>query len=173
MKEQILQAITEALKSINQARFFRTERGYHGRFYCGLQNALDARGILNDKVILEMEYQKSARHGTLQRPDIVLHTPAESHGLPVGVGNFVVFALKHRASPNDAQTDFNNLDIMFERLNYLLGVFINVDSPSHHLQMYEGEYRSRLHSFGVQSKDGVIRVVHAFYSNDAVVENVI
>src|SRR5882672_8811236 len=98
MKEQILRATIEALKSINQARFFQTERCYHGRFYCGIQSALDARDILDDEVVIEMEYQKSVRHGTNQRPDIVLHTPAELHVSPVDVGNLAVFALKHQAS---------------------------------------------------------------------------
>lgn len=173
MKEQILQATIDALKSIDQARFFQTERGYHGRFYCGLQSALDARGILGDEVIIEMEYQKSARHVTHQRPDIVLHTPAELQGSPVDVGNLAVFALKHQASASAAKTDFGKLDTMFELLHYPLGVFININSNSHHLRVYEGGYRDRLHSFGVRLDDGKVTVTHASWMNDNVVENIV
>ena len=173
MEGQILQAKIETLKSINQARFFQTERGYHGRFYCVLQNALDARGILNDEIVLEMEYQKSARHRTNQRPDIVLHIPAELHGSPVDANNFAVFALKYKSSSNAARTDFEKLDIMFEQLKYPFGVFINVNSNSHHLQAYEGNYKNRLHSFGVRLDNGVVTVVHAHYLNDVVVENIV
>jgi hypothetical protein len=59
MNEQILAATIEALRAIREPRFFRTERGYHGRFYCALQTVLDSRGLLRNGTILEMEYQKS------------------------------------------------------------------------------------------------------------------
>ncbi|MEO8435312.1 MAG: hypothetical protein ABI596_10490, partial [Pyrinomonadaceae bacterium] len=152
--------------------FFQTERGYHGRLYCGLQNALDKFGILNDQVIIEMKYQKSDRHGTHQRPDIVLHTPAELHDSPVDVGNLAVFALKHQATQSGAQTDFRKLDTMFEQLHYPLGIFINVNSSSHYLNVYDGPYRDRLHSFGVQLDDCEVTVTHASWVNDNVVENI-
>lgn len=120
-----------------------------------------------------MEYQKSERHHTHQRPDIVLHTPAELHGWPVNVGNLAVFALKYQATQSEAQTDFGKLDTMFEQMLYPLGIFINVNSSAHHLHVYHGRYSDRLHSFGVQLDDGEVTVTHASWLNDNVVENIV
>jgi hypothetical protein len=44
-----------------------------------------------------MEYQKSARQGLAQRPDIVFHIPAEVSGAAVTENNYEVWALKPAA----------------------------------------------------------------------------
>ena len=62
MREDVaIEATLESLKGISQSRFYRTERGYQGAFYCALREALESRG-LNDDLILEIEYQKSRVH---------------------------------------------------------------------------------------------------------------
>jgi hypothetical protein len=86
MIDAIMSATDEALSAVSEPRFLRTERGFHGRFYCALQQTLEKAGLLDSGRILEMEYRKSTRHGTSQRPDIVLHKPAEESGaMPSGV----------------------------------------------------------------------------------------
>lgn len=161
MSEDILAATVEALSTAAESRFFRTERGYHGRFYCTLQAALDRRGLLIDGVILEMEYQKSARHDMEQRPDIILHIPAEGSGAGVRDNNFAVFALKLRASRAEALADFGKLDEMCERLDYPLAIFINVASERHYREEYTGPFPDRLHAFGVVLVNGAPKVVRA------------
>src|SRR3990167_10062393 len=139
----LLEAIVEALHGVTTPRFFRSERGYQGRFYCALQEALDRRGVLKDGLILEMEDQKAARHEMTQRPDIILHVPAEESGAHVYENNVAVLALKRRASPDHALEDFRKLDEMCERLHYPFAVFVNVDSGEHHLHLYEGPFGDR------------------------------
>jgi hypothetical protein len=154
MIEQIIEATIEALRSVSEPRFFRTERGYHGRFYCALQASLDRRGVLQDGIILEMEYQKSTRHEMTQRPDIILHIPAEESGFSVRHNNFAVFALKLRASADDAVADFYKLDEMCDLLDYPLAVFINIDSEQHCREHYVGHYPDRLRTFAVRLDRG-------------------
>lgn len=97
VRDILIRATEDAIRSVDAARFFQTERGFHGRFYCTLQHQLERAGLIANNAILEMEYQKSQRHGTSQRPDIVFHIPAEySHAL-VTENNFAVWALKRRA----------------------------------------------------------------------------
>ena len=157
--EEVLAATVEALRNVDDPRFFRTERGYHGRFYCTLQAALDRKRQLINGVILEMEYQKSNRHGIAQRPDIILHIPAEESGASVRGNNFAVFALKRRASPADAIADFGKLDEMCERLDYPLAIFINVDSERHYREEYTGPFPDRLHTFGVVLANAAPKIV--------------
>jgi len=159
VKEQILAATVEALSTLAEPRFFRTERGYHGRFYCTLQAALDRRKLLIDSVILEMEYQKSARHNMVQRPDIILHIPVEESGAGVRDNNFAVFALKRCASQRKALADFGKLDEMCARLDYSLAIFINVASERHYREEYTGPFPDRLHAFGVRLANGAPKVV--------------
>lgn len=52
---------------------------------------------MTNGAILEMEYQKSSRHGLGQRPDIVFHIPAEHSRESVQANNFAVWALPHRS----------------------------------------------------------------------------
>ena len=171
MEKVLLEAIVEALRGVTAPRFFRSERGYHGRLYCTLQEALDRRGILKDGLILEMEYQKGARHRMTQRPDIILHVPAEESMAAVHENNVAVLALKRRASRDDALEDFAKLDEMCGILGYLLAVFVNVDSRDHHLQHYAGPFGDRLHGFAVRPDDGALRVRHAWRDHDTLRES--
>lgn len=173
MKEKIINATIEALQSIQQPRFFQTERGYHGKFYCELHEALDASGILSEDILLEMEYQKSERHGIYQRPDIVLHIPAELDGTSVQENNFAVFALKRLASQTEAEEDFGKLDQMFNQLHYPLGFFIDVDSTQHRLNNYTGTFPNRLHAFAVKLVNGEVSIIHASWVGNEIQEELI
>jgi hypothetical protein len=156
MQEEIVAATDAALRAVDSARFFQTERGFHGRFYCSLQGELEALGLLCGGAILEMEYQKSTRHRMTQRPDIVFHIPAEFSGAAVTENNFVVWALKRRATISSAQEDFDHLDEMFNHLGYPLGIFVNVDSANTMLEHYRGPHRERLKGVAVScTTDGV------------------
>src|SRR5438046_22571 len=109
MRELLISATEAAIRSVDAVRFFQTARGFHGRFYCALQGQLDRLGLMSGGAILEMEYQKSARHGLGQRPDIIFHIPAEHSQAAVQANNFAVWALKRRASSADAHDDFVKL----------------------------------------------------------------
>jgi hypothetical protein len=114
--------------------------------------------------ILEMEYQKSARHGTDQRPDIVFHIPAEISRAPVADNNFAVWALKHKASETEANADFGKLDDMCRALRYHLAVFVNISSVRTHLAAYTGRYADRIHSFGVPPVGGT-EITHSYFDH--------
>jgi hypothetical protein len=144
MQQFLIDATERALKSVTSERFFQTERGFHGRFYCALQHQLDKEKLLPDGAILEMEYQKSARHGTNQRPDIILHVPVEYSNESVQANNFAVWALKRKATENDALEDFTKLDQMFNSLHYPMGFFINIDSNKPMNNHYTGEHKDKL-----------------------------
>ena len=144
MRETLIAVTEAAIHSVDAARFFQTERGFQGRFYCALQVELDRAGLMNDGTILEMEYQKSARHGLGQRPDIILHIPAEHSGASVAENNFAVWALKRQASASEARDDFVKLNQMFDTLLYPLGFFINIDATDPMHQYYAGPHRDRL-----------------------------
>jgi hypothetical protein len=163
LREEIVAATIEAIIGVRQARFFRNERGYHGRFYCSLLGALEHRNLLTGDRIVEMEYQKSDRHGLTQRPDIVFHIPAEISGSAVNENNYAVWALKQAASVAEAKDDFLKLDDMFRILRYPLGIFINIRSNRHHLNSYEGPYRDRLMAFAVLSRENEVRITFAQY----------
>ena len=144
MRDALIAATEAALRAVDAARFFQTERGFQGRFYCALQTQLDQAGLMTNGAILEMEYQKSSRHDLTQRPDIVFHIPAEHSGASVEENNFSVWAFKRRASVGKAQSDFKRLDEMFETLSYPLGFFVNIASQNPMRQHYSGAYSDRL-----------------------------
>ncbi len=155
MKDLIIDATREALRGVRDARFFKTERGFQGAFYCALMHCLNERGLIAEDTLLEMEYQKSARHGMHQRPDIVLHKPAEFTGAAVSGNNYAVWALKRHATAEAAAEDFTKLDEMFSVLRYALGFFINIDARDHHLTRYGGRYPERLHGCAIWLDQGI------------------
>jgi hypothetical protein len=156
MRQALINATEAAIRAVDAARFFQTERGFHGRFYCALQEQLDQAGLMINGAILEMEYQKSRRHDLTQRPDIVFHIPAEYSGATVQENNFAVWALKRRASAVKAKSDFDLLDEMFQALHYPLGFFLNIDSVDSMRQHYNGAYGSRLVTVAAQLSDGQV-----------------
>lgn len=170
MRDRIIKATIEAFKSINQERLYKTERGYHGQFYCALRLALESTGVISEELILEMEYQKSStHHQTSQRPDIVLHIPVEHSGAGVTESNFAVWALKHHRNRNEAAEDFRKLNILFQNLHYPLGFFIVVDSDQPMLEAYSGDFQDRIMSFAVRLSREVILIRQAYFQNDRLV----
>lgn len=143
MRDGLIRATDAAIRAVAHPRFFDTELSFHGAFYHSLQMQLNQSGTQPAGSILEIEHQKSRRHGIRQRPDIILHVPAVQ-GASVKDNNHAVWALKWRASVNKAQADFVLLDEMFEELNYPLGFFVNIGSLNPMLQHYGGKYRDRI-----------------------------
>jgi len=158
MREALIAATETAIRSVDAARFFQTERGFHGRFYCALQAELDRAGLMANGAILEMEYQKSARHGLGQRPDIIFHIPTEHSGVGVRANNFAVWALKRRATVAEAREDFDKLDQMFDTLRYPLGFFVNIDAVDPMRGHYTGAHRNRLAAVAAQLDGAQINV---------------
>ena len=156
LADKLIAATEEALREVTEARFFRSERGFQGQFLSTLQRSLNRRGLLRGGCILEMEYQKSGRHGMRQRPDIILHIPAEISGGKVTENNFALWALKRRATQTKAREDFCKLDMMFDKLCYPLGFFINIDAKDHLAASYGGKFPERLRTVAVWL-DGTIK----------------
>ena len=142
--------------SIAHPRFFSNERAYQGRLYCNLLNRFEYDGLLDNEELIEIEYQKSTRHGLSQRPDIIYHIPAEITKTDVDKNNYAVWALKRSATPDKAASDFEKLDEMFSTLKYSLGIFINIGSSKTHLDLYHGDFKERLISCGVVSNNNRI-----------------
>ncbi len=171
LRETLINATIEALSLVTNPRFFNTERGYQGVFFCELQRILKAEGIVDGNCILEMEYQKSSRHGIGQRPDIILHIPVEISREDVTQNNFAVWALKLRGKDNDAKEDFEKLDEMFDSLHYPLGFFINIASESHYLSEYEGNFREKIVAIAVNLiMEETIVIKRAFWHNGSINE---
>jgi hypothetical protein len=166
MRDRIIESTISALKAINAPRFFKSERGYQGIFYCKLYEEFENLGLLTEDQIIEMEYQKSARHKLSQRPDIIFHIPVEHSGADIIENNFAVWALKPRASAAKAQEDFEKLDQMFEVLNYPLGFFVNINTEQHHLKLYNGNFKDRLVGFSVYLQDESPQILQAWFENN-------
>jgi len=154
--DALVAATEAAICAVDATRFFATERGFHGRFYCALQSELERAGLLTGGLLLEMEYQKSARHHTWQRPDIVLHVPVEESGASPTANNVAAWALKRRATTAKAKDDFRLLDDLIDTLFYPLGFFINVDSDDPMLQHYEGSNRRNLRAVAAWQRGGKV-----------------
>jgi hypothetical protein len=166
-RDCIVNATIIALRDIRNPRLFKSERGYQGELYCKLRTILDDQHILNEDRILEMEYQKVVgRHGTDQRPDIILHVPQELRRADLSEYNFAVWALKKAATPAKAKEDFENMDLMFDLLGYPLGIFINISSEAHQLQHYAGKHRTQIIAFAVSLKENKVVITHAWWEND-------
>lgn len=151
-KGVFLNRLIHSIKAINAKRYFSTERGYQGQLLIELNGRLKIEQIFHSEAIVEQEYQKTLKnHGISKRPDIIIHIPYEEEKYKSRhAGNFVVIQLKRKASEHTAREDFDKLDLMFEKLDYPLGIFLNVDSNETFFDSYPGNYKDRLHCFAVQ-----------------------
>ena len=170
----ILHGTIQALHQVVNPRFFQSERGYQGAFQTQLEAVLSRSGAVDQRVILEAEYQKNQHiHGTRQRPDLLIHAPREITGAQPEENNFAVIAFKYRAGPAKALQDFHKMNRMFVELSYHLGIFINVGSPHHQLDCYRGLYNHRIHAFGVQLVQRGPRIHHAWWSKSGLREEIL
>lgn len=170
--ELIIETIVEALKHMDSPRFFKTERGFQGRFACALYEIFDAKKIFPDDTIIEEEYQKRIRpHGTRLRPDLIVHVPVESgHSGSRIKNNFVVFAFKRQANEYRAKEDFKKLNELFEKLKYPLGIFININGcPEVFLDKYSGSFKNRIHEFCITQTNNKLDILHAYFQDDKVI----
>jgi len=172
----IIETIIEALKNMDSPRFFKTERGFQGRFACALYERFDAKKIFQDDTIIEEEYQKrKGLHGTKLRPDLIVHIPVEcSQASSRAENNFVIFEFKRRANEERVKEDFEKIDEIFENLAYPLGIFININGyPNIFLNKYSGNFINRIHEFCITQTNGKNNILHAYFQNDKVItENI-
>lgn len=161
--------IVACLKSVRQARFFGTERGYQGELLAELRSRLPQAALPGDAIV-EQEYQKRLpAHGIRVRPDIIIHIPTPGGGNR-RQGNFAVFELKIRAGRANACKDFAKLDAVLGALDYPLGVFVNIASTQTQAAYYSGRFKERLHLFAVRPHGPGIQLTHAYYRDGAVIE---
>lgn len=165
----MLTIIREAIRSVRNPQFFTTELGYQGELLAEIRRRLPDAGLPGDAIV-QQEYQKRlADHGINVRPDIIVHVPTRPGG-DRRQGNFVVFELNRSAGPTEVQEDFANLDTAMQALQYPLAVFLNVASGRTQASHYGGAFRDRLHCFAVRLANGGVRIEHAYWQDDVLVE---
>ncbi len=171
--DELIEYIVLALREITVSRYFNTERGFVAEFYCQLRNQLKETTIFPADTILESEVQKrvSQHFGMRQRPDIILHIPVETgYTENTNQNNFVVFAFKLHADPDDMKDDFMKLDEMIDILNYHYGVFINIGSyPEISLSNYKGPFPDRILDFSIRLNNNKVEIKHSFWDNGKIV----
>lgn len=156
--DEILQAIRDSLSVVSHPRFYRTERGFQGEFGAELRNRLPGRVL--DDYFVEHEYQKTLKdHGITIRPDLVVHIPYEGSGFASRAeGNCAVIEIKLKASKARALDDFAHIAEMCEKLDYSLGVFINIGSHQTFLDEYQGPHKQRIRAFAIRLVEGDVAV---------------
>ncbi len=172
-KESIIQFTVQALSNISNPRLYKSERGFQGELTSELKQILKIQGLLDNNYLLEEEYQKKRDvHLTTQRPDIIFHLPVDVSGAPPDLNNFAVWELKLRAGTRESIKDFDKLDVMFEQLNYSVGIFVNISSQRHLLEYYQGSFNDRIVSFATMLDDDEISVIQGNFVNDRLIEKV-
>lgn len=159
--KKFVEVISKTIGLVGHPRYFETERGFQGALNAQLARTLE--GLIPQDFIIEEEYQKRLKpHGITIRPDIIIHTPfQEQTHKSTAEGNFAVFQIKLKASTKDSMDDFEKLDMMFEKLNYPIGIFINISSRETHYKNYKGKFPDRLHCFAVElDSAGKVSIYH-------------
>ncbi len=166
---EIINRTITALRLISTLRYFRTERGFVAEFYHQLTEQLKNSNLFPQHTILEIEVQKkqALHYGVTQRPDLLIHIPIET-GLTKNANenNFVVYAFKLGGNPAEVKSDYNKLEQMLDRLNYELGVFINIGAyPKIYLDTYNGNYQARIHEISIIKQNEKLFIKHAYFND--------
>ena len=165
-----IEIVITALKEINSPRFFKTERGFQGRFTIALYKKLGENNIFPNGTIIEEEYQKSLKlHGIKQRPDLIIHVPIEtSHSSNRKENNYVVFAFKLSGNKTKVLKDFEKLNELIEKLDYSLGIFININSLNSFLGEYQGPNKDKIHEFCIKQSNGKLNLRYVHFQEDVI-----
>lgn len=159
-KVHFQQMLSDCLKNINEDRLFATERGYQGTLAGLLSEMMRNEEIWPGNPIVEEEYQKRAKdHGIKFRPDIIIHIPFDR-----GIyqdrkhGNFVAMMLKLKASKDSALEDYRKLDLICEKLDYSIAIFLNIGSDETFISDYDGKFKGRIIGCSVLKENHEIKV---------------
>ena len=166
-----IEIVITALKEIDTPRFFKTERGFQGRFNIALNKILDEQNIFPEGTIIEEEYQKRLKlHGINQRPDLIIHVPIESsHSSNRKENNYIAFAFKLSGNKIKVMKDFENLNELIEKLNYSIGIFININSINSFLGEYQGPNKDKLHEFCIKQINGKLNLRYAHFQEGKII----
>ncbi len=150
-KDVFLDTFRDSIRAITGDRYFSNERAYQAALFAELKSKGNIQQIFSIDAIPETEYQKILiKHGITIRPDLILHVPYKEEMYENRrSGNFVVIQLKRKASVRKAREDFDKLDLMFQKLGYPLGIFLNINSANTFSNHYTGDYPERLYCFAV------------------------
>lgn len=169
----IIQLTIQALLNLDDDTYFSDERVYQGGLLCQLNFLWDQRIFPKNKIRIQQERQKNIpAHNLRLRPDIVIHIPTVK-GQSTRKDNFCVYALKRAASQKEAMNDFSKLEEFFVKLNYPLGIFININSNNTYLDSYTGEKPERIHAFSVELFAAEIEIHHTYWAKDRFVVDII
>lgn len=155
-----LNEFRDSLESINEKHFFSREMGYQGKLLPELEKRIHIKKIFLGSIIVEQEYQKTLKnHGINIRPDLIIHVPYMDKIHPSRrYGNYVVIQLKLCASEKKAKEDFRKMNLMFNKLDYPLGIFLNINSDKTFFDSYSGDNKERLHCFAVKLSDNKVLI---------------
>lgn len=132
---ELIDIVVESLMTIQNPRYYQSERGFQAELYSEIRCHLKGRGFLESGLTIEQEYQKVlSAHGLNIRPDIIIHSPTMP-GQSRKNHNFAVFELKLSANVKKAKEDFENLLKVMKALNYPVGFFINISSSKNHIDV--------------------------------------
>lgn len=159
-KDFFLNEFRNSLKAINEKHFFSREMGYQGRLLSELEKRINIKRTFLGNIAVDQEYQKALKkHGINKRPDLIIHVPYIEKIHPSRRhGNYVVIQLKLCASEKRAKEDFKKMDLMYKKLDYPLGIFLNVNSDKTFFDSYSGDYKERLHCFAVKLADNKVLI---------------
>lgn len=167
----MLAVIQDAIRSIRDRRVFELMQSYRAELLAEIRRRLPAAGLPGDAIVQQEYRQRLADHGVTVPPDIIVHVPT-----PIGgarrPGHFAVVELDRNAGPREAQENFDNLDTAMQLLPCSLAVFLNVASSQTQASQYQGPFRDRLHCFAVRLDADRLRIAHAFWHREVLVERV-
>ena len=151
-RSELFSLVRSSLLAIYEPRLFNTERGYQGALQTNLSNTIAGGVFSRSDILVESEYQKSLRHhGVKIRPDLVIHIPHERDQTRTRqADNFAVIELKRRASASSARSAFQSLDEILSKLNYHVGIFVNIGSAQTHFSSCESSHWRRIRCFAAQ-----------------------
>ncbi len=168
MVENLLEVIIEALKQVQNPRFYSSERGYQGEFSSNLKTLLCKNNIISDEAIVEQEYQKTIpNHGISHRPDVIVHIPFEKGKARTREeSNFVAIEFKLKANKRKALEDFLKLNDYINVLKYPLGIFVNIGSTKSFIEYSPND---RIHVFNVIKTQKKFILTHSCLNDGKIV----
>jgi len=177
MSDQIIRLLANSIRlTLTNERYWKSERAFQSEFYCILKEQCGVKNLFPKDAIFETEYQKRLDlHNLRRRPDLIVHIPTEMTNADVRENNYLVVQFKVKATLRKAIADFKKINELIAKLNYPMGVFINVDSEGKaFLGTYsKGEYKEKIHELSVYIKYEEIVIRHDYYSNGNIVSRVI
>lgn len=172
---EIITQTIHAIRQIPRPGHIKTEKGFIAEFQSKLTIQLSDTDIFPETTLETLNHKSNHDHYGFQfMPGLVIHKPRLIPKEDIIENNFVFIAFNYGINPQRVKNNFYTLSQMFEKLNYKMGILINIGGyPDTYLWTYGSYYKDRVHELSIAYEFDYTHIQHTYFTGQGIISEIV